>query len=350
MQSISISDMDKVLDHVVFRHKEPVMFWGEPGLGKTDKVNAAVVKHDALLADVRLGQYDSVDLRGIPVPHAGQTVWHAPITLPFKGNPEFDTPENKGRPILLFLDELNSAQMSVQAVAMQLLNERRIGEHELMDEVCMCAAGNAENHRAVAQRMATTVANRLTHFEVLLDVEAWCYWAQSAGLPNEAIAFHLFAKGRPMLSTFKTKDGTPTTDKAFATPRTWEKALRYYADPEMPEDIKQAAMQGAIGQGPAAEFWGYVDVYQKIPSIESIIKGPDKVKVPEQANMRYAVAVAISSALTTKNVAPLNQYLLRMDPEFSIMAWQLVIRRDAALTGTREFIDFSKKFRTIFAR
>jgi hypothetical protein len=152
------------------------------------------------------------------------------------------------------------------------------------------------------------------------------------------------------LSSFITKDGTPTTDKAFATPRTWEKALRYYADSSMPEDIKMAAMQGAVGSGPTAEFWAFVDVYQKIPSLDSIVKDPQKVKVPEEANMRYAVAVAISSALDKKRVAPLNTYLQRMDPEFAIMAWQLAIRRDEQLIVTSEFVDFSKKFRSIFAR
>jgi hypothetical protein len=62
------------------------------------------------------------------------------------------------------------------------------------------------------------------------------------------------------------------------------------------------------------------------------------------------VAVAISSALDKKRVAPLNTYLQRMDPEFAIMAWQLAIRRDEQLIVTSEFVDFSKKFRSIFAR
>lgn len=350
MQTISIADMDQVLDFIVFKHQEPAMFWGEPGVGKTDKVNASIERNNALLCDIRLGQYDSVDLRGIPVPHAGQTVWHAPITLPFKGNPVFDTPENRARPILLFLDELNSAQQSVQAVAMQLINERRIGEHQLMDNVCIAAAGNAENHRAVAQRMATTVANRLTHFEVLLDVDAWCYWAQSAGLPMEAVAFHQFAKGRKMLSTFLTKDGSPTVDKAFATPRTWEKALRYFADTAMPENIKQAAMAGAIGQGPSAEFWGFVDVYQKIPTIQQIEKSPDKTRVPEDAPQRYAVAVMISGHLEARNVKALGTYLERMDPEFSILAWQLALKRNQTLATLPEFLTFSKKLRVVWTR
>jgi hypothetical protein len=39
-----------------------------------------------------------------------------------------------------------------------------------------------------------------------------------------------------------------------------------------------------------------------------------------------------------------------MDPEFGVLAWQLALKRDATVCGTKEFIDFSKKYRSIFAR
>src|SRR5438309_854283 len=116
MQVISIPDFKDVIAHVGVRHHEPVMAWGKPGVGKSDAVRQAAVDHDAQLVDIRLSQYDSVDLRGIPVPHAGMTVWHAPITIPFKGNASF-TEDDK--PIFLFLDEINSAAPAVSAVAYQ---------------------------------------------------------------------------------------------------------------------------------------------------------------------------------------------------------------------------------------
>ena len=233
---------------------------------------------------------------------------------------------------------------SVAAVAYQLINDRAVGEHQLMDNVVVVAAGNREQDRGVTNRMPTPLANRFTHFEIDVDVDAWCYWAQGAGLPAEGIAFMQFRK--PLLCTFD--PGKP--DKAFATPRSWKKALTYYADAKMPDHIKQAAMAGAIGEGPAAEFWGFVDVWGKMPSMKDIEAKPDKVPVPDEAAMRYAVAVAVSGTMTPKNVPPFHTYLQRMDPEFAVLAWQLALRRDATVSGTKEFIDFSKKYRSIFAR
>jgi hypothetical protein len=343
MQVISIPDFKDVITHVGVRHHEPVMAWGKPGVGKSAAVRQAATDHDAALVDIRLSQYDSVDLRGIPVPHAGMTVWHAPITLPFKGNSTFEALD-ASKPVFLFLDEINAAAPSVAAVAYQLINDRAVGEHQLLDNVVVIAAGNREQDRGVTNRMPTPLANRFTHYEIDIDVDAWTFWAQQEGLPAEGLAFMQFRK--PLLSTFD-----PTKpDKAFATPRTWEKALTYYADGAMPEHIKQASMAGAVGEGPAAEFWGFVDVWGKMPKMSDIEANPDKVPVPEEAAMRYAVSVAISGTMTPKNTAPFNTYLQKMDPEFGVLAWQLALKRDATVCGTKEFIDFSKKYRSIFAR
>lgn len=343
MQTISIPDFKDMIAHVGVRQREPIMAWGKPGVGKSDAVRQAAKDHGAALVDIRLSQYDSVDLRGIPVPHAGMTVWHAPITLPFKGNAEFEKLDSD-KPIFLFLDEINSAAPSVAAVAYQLINDRSVGEHELLPNVVVIAAGNREQDRGVTNRMPTPLANRFTHVEIDVDVDAWCFWAQEAGLAQEGVAFMQFRK--PLLSTFDPSK----PDKAFATPRTWQKALNYYADDKMPDHVKQAAMSGAIGQGVAAEFWGFVDVWQRIPKISEIEANPDKVPVPEEASQRYAIAVSVSSNMTFKNAGPLAIYLNRMDPEFSVLAWQLAVRRDATVCGSREYLDFAKKYRSIFAR
>lgn len=345
MHTITIPQMKLFVSHVAIAMGEPCLFHGQPGAGKTEGIYQAAAEHNALVVDARLGQYDSVDLRGIPVPDAerNQTVWYAPISLPFKGNPLFDTPENQDRPILLFLDELGHAQPSVFGVAMQLVNERRIGEHYLMDNVRIVAATNRDGDRAVHNRIPTTINNRFTHAEIMLDPDAWCFWAQDAGLPPIGIAFIQFRKA--LLSTFD--PGKP--DKAFATPRTWVKALNYYSS-SMPSDIKQAAIAGAIGQGPAAEFWGFVDVWSKMIPMSEIERDPMGVKIPEEGSMRYALTVAVSGTMNKDNIAPFHAFLMRLDPEFSILAWQLAMQRDKTIVQTREFIDFSKKYRAVFSR
>lgn len=358
MHTISVTEMQDLVRFVSIEQREPLMLWGPPGCGKSEGVRQVALsdhKCPAWLAklipdvvsrwitkgelvDIRLSQYDSVDLRGIPVPGDDKlTTWHAPSTLPFKGNPRF----TDDHLITLFLDEINSAQPAVSAVAYQLINDRRVGEHELLDNVVIIAAGNRDGDRGVTNRMATPLANRFTHAEVMVDPDAWCFWAQQAGISPVGIAFIQFRK--QLLSTFD----PAKPDKAFATPRTWQKALSYYAsDAKMA--LKQTAIAGAIGQGPAAEFWGFVDVWSKMIPMSEIERDPMGVKLPEEASMRYALAVAVSGTMTKDNIAPFHAFLMRLDPEFSILAWQLAMQRDRSVVQTKEFIDFSKKYRAVF--
>lgn len=345
MHTINIPTMIDLIVHVGFEMKQPLMFWGPPGVGKSEGVKGAIQRlmsttgQPVVLVDVRLSQYDSVDLRGIPVPSEELTVWHAPSTMPFKSNPKFS---DEGI-IVLFLDEINSAAPSVAAVAYQLINDRAVGEHELRDNVVIVAAGNREGDKGVTNRMPTPLANRFTHAEIAEDVNAWCEWAISAGLRREGVAFMQFRK--PLLNQFDPSK----PDKSFPTPRSWEKALRYY-DADMPDNLKRHAIAGAVGEGAAAEFWGYIDVYQKVPSIKEIIKNPDKVEVPGKADLRYATAVAISGEMNEKTVKPLVKYLSRMSVEFQLLAWKMALAHEdgANLYTTEEFMDFAADHKGIF--
>jgi hypothetical protein len=345
MQTLNVTQTSEFITHIAMRHQQPVFLWGQPGVGKSAVMAQLARECGAVLVDLRLSQYDSVDLRGFPgIADDGTTVWHVPSTLPFVGNPRFaHVPETT--PIILFLDEANSATTAVAAVAYQLVNDRRVGEHTLMRNVVLVAAGNREGDKGVTNRMPTPLANRFTHVEVGVDTDQWCFeYAQGAGLPAVGIAFLQFRKN--LLSTFDPSK----PDKAFATPRTWEKALRYFADTTMPLAVRDAAMAGAIGDGPAAEFLGFVDVWHKVPDIKQIMQAPKTYPVPDAQDMAltYATAVAISGHMSANTTAALALYLDRLSPEFTVLAWKLAIQRDTSLFSLPEFVTFSKKFKTIF--
>src|SRR5207245_1597099 len=113
----------------------------------------------------------------------------------------------------------------------------------------------------------------------------------------------------------------------FSTPRTAEKMWRYYADNEMPLDIKQAAMAGVGGDGPAAEAWAFVKSWQQIAALmPRILKEPTKVDVPEEISLQYAVSVAISGSLTIDNCPNYHMFLTRMEPEFVVLAWTMAVK------------------------
>lgn len=340
MHLINIPQMQAVISHVAIAENEPCFFWGPPGCGKSEGTEAAARAEEAILIDERLGQYDSVDMRGIPSIEDGMTTWNMPSSLPFVGNPKFDPEQKK----ILFLDELNAAKPSVLAVAYQLILNRRIGDHVLQPNTYLLAAGNREGDRGVTNKLPTPLANRMTHYEVGPDADAWVQWAGTQPrIPGELLAFLLFRK--PLISTFDPK----SPEKAFATPRTWEKAGHYFTSPTMPEEVKDASIEGSVGEAAAAEFRGFCKVIKDMPSMREIEANPTTVPVSEKPEVRWAVAVGIAGELKADNTGAFQQYLDRMDPEFGILAWQLGIKRNENLIGTPEFITMARVHQGIFA-
>lgn len=344
MHTIPVSQLSDFLYHVAFRNKRPVMLWGESGVGKTEGVGDFAKRISGHLCGERFGQIESIDARGLPDVRSGRTRWCPPETWPFKANAEF-FPRDK--PIVFFLDEINGAtSQGMYGIAMQVVNERRVGPHELMDNVVIVAAGNREGDRGIAQKMPSTNANRFTHVEVGRDLDGWCYRMQekygaAAALP---IAFYQFRKD--LLYTFD----PAKPDKTFSSGRTAEVAWQYYADGEMPEDIKWAAMAGTVGDAVAIQAQAFVEVWSKVIPVSRIIEDPKGCELPEEGSMQYALTLNISGSMNPKNAGPLSTYLARMTPELAILAWQLAGHRDGALHATKEFIAFARKYRAVFMR
>ena len=271
MFAINTIEAKELVREVVVRLNKPVMLWGKPGGGKSSIIKQVAKEMNAIVVDIRLGQRESVDLRGMPDIRGDITKWIKPGEFPFIGNDAF--PDDQL--ILLVFDEINTAAQSVQASAYQAILERCIGEHKFKSNVRVVAAGNREGDKGATQRMATPLANRFIHAELVEDVAASTMHAQENGWPQEWVAFINMRK--PLLSTFDPSK----PDKSFATPRSWQEAMEIYADEKMGFRTKQISIAGAVGEGPAAEFWAFVETWKELDAyLPAIRKNPATVALP----------------------------------------------------------------------
>jgi hypothetical protein len=343
MHSISIPQVDQTVEHIVIGLNEPCWFHGEPGCGKSQGIASAVERLGGQLIDFRLGQYDTVDFKGFPDidRETNTTVWHMASTLPFIGNRRFEPDQPK----VIFFDEADHGKDSVKGVAYQLVQERRVGEHVLQPNTFICLAGNRPQDRGIGGKSPPPLNNRCTHYEARPDAEAWVMWAGSQPhIPPELLAFLMFRKD--LISTFDPK----STEPAFASARTWEKVGRYDMKP-MPDDIRDASIEGSVGRGPSAEYLGFKKIIKDMVSIAEIERNPTTVKVSERPEVRWATAVGIGGELAKRPEAsrPFQQFLDRMDPEFAILAWQLALKKNEQVVGTPEFITMARVHQAIFA-
>lgn len=357
MKKLSISQVKTAVKELVVRLDKPILVRGGSGIGKSQGIEQAVDELDdpkalkellgkdcpytgAILTEIRLSQYDSVDLRGFPQADkkTGSAIWYPPSTFPFIGNDAF--PDDKL--IVVFFDEAPDAKPDVFAVMQQIVLNRCCGEHVLKPNVRMVLAGNRESDQALAKKFPMPLNNRLLHFEAINTLDDFCIYAQSQGVPGVFIAFWNFCPD--LVNTYDPKKTVPIV----ATNRTWFEAVELYQDKRLDPVIKEAAMIGAIGEGPAVQFLAYVDVWQSLPNINKIEANPDSYAVPDELSIQYATAMMVSEKMTLKNVDALHTYLKRFSASFVVMAWQLATARNPELFDADAYMDYVKKYREVY--
>jgi hypothetical protein len=304
--------------------KQPTFIWGPPGVGKSDVVAQVAAELKYKLVDVRAVLLDPVDLRGLPHIENGEAQWCPPAFLP----------KGKGKWIL-FLDELNAAPPLVQAACYQLILDRKIGEYELPKEAVVIAAGNRETDRAVTSRMPSPLANRFAHLDFDVDLDDWITWGLNNGVRTEVLAFQRF---RPeMLYNFDPK----RNEKAFATPRsvTFLSRLMDANKGEIDFDLAK----GVTGEGYAAEFVGFMNIYKSLPDPDMVIMAPKKAEVPTDPATLYAICGAVAQEASDQNMKNVVTYANRLPDEFSVLLIRDCINRDENLVKTRAFIEWTSK-------
>ena len=267
---------------VAFKKKRPIFLWGPPGVGKSDIVQQITDEAGGFMFDLRLGQMDPTDLRGMPFfnKDLGVMDWAPPIDLP---SAEFA----KDYPMItVFLDEMNSAPASVQAAAYQLVLNRRLGKYVLPDNVVIIAAGNRESDKGVTFRMPTPLANRFVHVEIRADYEAWFDWAVENGIHPDVVGYLSFAKQD--LYDFDAK----SSSRAFATPRSWS-FVSELIEEDMPETTATDLIAGTVGEGLAVKFQAHRKIAGKLPNPTDVLAGKvSKLDVQEVSAM-YSLTISM---------------------------------------------------------
>jgi hypothetical protein len=266
-----------------FKNKRPVFLWGPPGIGKSELIQGLTEDLGGACIDLRLGQCEPTDLRGIPYFDRDKGVmnWAPPIELPSE---EFA----KQYPIVvLFLDEMNSAAPAVQGAAYQLILNRQVGTYKLPDNVVMVAAGNRESDKGVSYRMPSPLANRFVHLEVRQDFDSWFNWAVSKNVHKDVVGYISFAKQD--LFDFDPKSAS----RSFATPRTWTFVSDFLYDEDATDAELTDLIAGTVGEGLAVKFMAHRKVAGSMPKPEDVLAGKVKELKVKEVSAMYSLTISL---------------------------------------------------------
>ena len=267
--------------------KLSVMIWGAPGIGKSSIVESCCKQSDLRFIDLRLSQLAPTDLRGLPVPKDQQSTWLPPEFLPQDGSG------------ILFLDEINMAPPAMQGVAQQLILDRKVGNYRLPDGWFVWAAGNRKEDRSAVFDMPSPLANRFIHLHVEASIDDFRSYAFANEFSDQLIAFVAFRQD--LLHKLN------ESENAWPSPRSWEMANVLFA--------AGLDIAPAVGIGPASEFYAFMEILDKTPDLDQVIKGNTRIEFPGEPSLRYASIMGlVGRAKKTEDVVNSFNWLVERAP------------------------------------
>jgi hypothetical protein len=263
---------------------------------------------------------------GILFPETGSDTLHykLPEWFPVKGK----APE---RGILLF-DDRNQAGPDLQKVLANICQARNLHGVSMPDGWQVVSTGNRQSDRAGANRVLSHLRNRETAYELETHLDDWTVWAINNNVKSEVVSFIRF---RPNLL----HDFDPQRDQN-ATPRAWVEGVSDVLG-TVPAEAEFESFKGAVGEGAAAEFVGFVRIFRKLPNPDAILLNPTTSDVPSDPATLYALSGALAQRATEGNFERVCTYSERMPPEFSVLTVSYAARRNPDLANTQAFTKWS---------
>ena len=301
------------------------MIHGSPALGKSNIVEQFAKANNLKMIDVRLSQSDPIDLGGVLTFNKDRTKGELlPLGMfPVVGDP---LPEGKNGWVL-FLDEITSAPLTVQAAAFKLTLDKKVGEHSLHKNVVIICAGNLTTDKAIVNKLSTPMQSRLAHFTLKVSQPAWLVWAAGAKIDHRIMAFIRF-KPEILYRFDPNHDGD-----TYPSPRTWEFANRF-VKPLVEVATKSIPLiASVVEEGAAREFFVFCKIYGELPNIEDIQRDPENVKVTNDPSSQYAISGLVSHHLAKKTADQLMKFVARLPIEFQIITVKDAIKRNPKISA-----------------
>lgn len=315
-----------LLDTLValFAVKRTVCVEGPPGGGKTTIVAEAAKR---LGVDYRELHMPTMLVEDFGIPDMATTGDSFGYKLP-----EWFPTDPASTGILCF-DDRNQASADLQKVLANICQARTLHGHKLPDGWMVVSTGNRVSDRAGANRVLSHLRNRETVIELDTNIDDWTNWALKNDVKPEVVAFIRFRPG--LLHDFD------ANRDANASPRSWVEGVSDSLGC-VPAAAEYECFKGSVGEGPAAEFVGFVKIYRDLQDPDDVIAHPDTSPVPEQPAVRYALASALAHKATPANFANVVKFFNRMPGEFGVLGITLATRRDEKLAATKPFYEWVK--------
>lgn len=237
--------------------EQNIMLVGRHGIGKSRILEDFFGSRGENVVTLFLGQMsDPGDLIGLP--HLDEKTGRTEFMLPYW----FPT---DGKPVVLFLDELNRARPEVLQTVMDLTLNRKLAGKSLPAGSRIISAVNGGSEYQLTD-LDPALVSRFNIYEFAPSVEDWIKWARTEGLDERIISFI------DENSEYLDGDENFTAENLERTPdrRSWERASKIIQNFEELNAMVQPMISGIVGNRAAAAFFEFVNLHH-LPSVESLL-------------------------------------------------------------------------------
>jgi len=303
--------------------RRSVVIEGAPGGGKTSIVQQVAADMGIEYIHLHMPTMLVEDF-GILFPKEGSS------QLEYKLPDWFPTDPNTKA--ILCLDDRNQCSADLQKVLANMQQQRELHGHKVPEGIMFVATGNRQSDRSGANRVLGHLRDRETVIELDTILDDWCKWAIDHSVKPEVVSFLRFRPG--LLHDYDAQ-----RDKN-ATPRGWTEGVSDVLGIVVPE-VEFDCFKGAVGEGPAAEFVGFIRIYRTLPNPDNILLHPDTADVPTDPATLYALSGSLADRSNNNNFSKVIRYANRMPPEFGVLLVSYATRKDADLASTQAFTDWA---------
>ena len=221
--------------------EQNIMLVGTHGIGKSRIVEDYFTEKGLPVTALFLGQMsDPGDLIGLPRlnEQTGKTDFMPPYWFP-----------TDGKPIVLFLDELNRARPEMLQTVMDLVLNRKLAGRRLPEGSRIVSAVNDGEEYQVGE-LDPALVSRFNIYNLRPTAKDWLTWAKKAGLDERVITF-IQRKPSMLDSRFNANDNSldKTPDR-----RAWERVARAIAGVKEIKPAIAKMIAGIVGAAATAAF------------------------------------------------------------------------------------------------
>lgn len=353
----------------------PVIIWGPPGVGKTERVRA-IARHLGLpMAEIHPSHYDPTEIHGLPAVVNGKSMkippdWAVELIIQMAQkagipvpNPDYVDPKELRRILeqlpknrilgVVFADEFSGAPPATQNALLDFLYSRRVAR--LVLPVSVVGAANPAGQGAGVFELEPASGNRFVHEQWEGDLQEFVRgmsYGFDTNLQNIPIlpedwytgvvparaTVAAFMLRKPALHVAFPKEYSEQ-GRAWPSERSWDNAAILMAaaravgaDPE----TEALLIGGCVGAEAAREFLTWVKELD-LPDPEELLSRPETFRPPQRGDILLSVLNSVYQAVSRR---PTQE---RYDAAWAIVDQAARQAKDTAMMTAKELIRLGER-------